>query len=288
MHSASSQERNPVVILKSAYSTIFTHPVILYPLCLMAFIELLTLEILFFAPRPPLAGFFAPLITQFEGEPFLRYPYNFILLAKWFDRVQLPLYVVFHSFFIGALVMAVHFINEDQKLDMRKVLTSTLSRYIHLFLAALLSVGLIIKLSEVYQSVLKVTLLADPNMPLLIRRFIFYGDNFIDLFITVVVMTVMAFIVPIIVIERRGFLAALIRNFRNQFKSWWFTFIVMLLTSVLYVPVLLLRMSWQKAQVWPVPELAVALLAASIFVLLFIEAIRYTAVTTYYLLQEGK
>jgi hypothetical protein len=282
-----SEHRSPIMVLRTAYNIILTNPVVFYPLWIMAFVQLFILEIFFFAPRQPLAGFFAPLITNLHGETFLHYPYNFALLIKWFDKVQIPLYVFFDSFFLGAMVLIIDQINDDKPVDLKKVFKTAFFRYIHLCLIAALSAGLILKLTSSYQMAKK-HFLADPGAPWFLKKPVFYGDGVVNLMISVLVLSIFAFVIPIIMIEKKNFFSALVLNFKNQLKSLWLVFILILLPSLLYVPIFLLRMSWQKVDALPVPELSGALLVVSVFVWLFIDAMRYTAVTTYYLLEQGK
>ncbi|MDE2028896.1 MAG: hypothetical protein KGJ11_10200, partial [Candidatus Omnitrophica bacterium] len=67
----------PFSILKSVLTLLSRHPVIFYPLVISIFLQLLALEILFFAPRPPLSVFFGPLISRVWGPAYVHYPYNF-------------------------------------------------------------------------------------------------------------------------------------------------------------------------------------------------------------------
>lgn len=278
--------KSPFVILKATYNTVLVHPEILFPFCIMAFIQLFVLEVLFFGLREPLVNLFAPLI-QLEGGRFLHYPYNFLLLTKWFNQAQVPLYVFFNSFFIGTMVLIIHHINEDRPIHLRQIFKETFSVYLHLFLATALSVFLVVKLSEMYQIFIRGFLLTS-GASLMFKKIIFHGDGFVYLYISVCITTLLGFVIPIIVIEKKGVLTAIRLNFRNQLKSFWHIFILVSLPAILYIPVFLLKISWHNPNDLAAPELLGALLAGGVFLLLFIDAIQYTAITTYYLFQQGK
>jgi hypothetical protein len=279
--------KSPFSILKTTYNTILIHPVILFPFCLMAFIQLLLLEILFFMPRQPLVNLFAPLIIRSHGEGYIQYPYNFVLLTNWFNQIQIPLYVIFNSFFLGAMILIIHQINDDRPVDLKEVFRGMLSRYVHLMLAAALAVFLIVKFNSFYHIFARDSL-ANPQTPVFLRKIIFHGDNLVHLFISVWVTALLAFMVPIIVIEKKNILQAAALNFKNLLRSWGHIFVLVLLPALLYVPVSLLKMSWKNPETLVVPECMGLLLIGGTLILLFIEAIQYTAVTTYYLFQQGR
>lgn len=278
--------KSPFAILKATYNTILVHPEILFPFCIMAFIQLLVLEVLFFSLREPLIDLFTPLI-QLEGGKFLHYPYNFVLLTKWFTQVQVPLYILFNSFFIGATVLIINYINEDRPINLKQIFKETLSRYLHLILATVLSVFLVIKLSEVYHAFIKNSLLTS-EASLLFKKIILHGDGFIYLYISVCITTLLAFVIPIIMIEKTDIVTAIRLNFKSQLKSFWHIFILVSLPALLYIPVFLLKTSWYNPNDLAAPELLGVLLAGGVFLLLFIDAIQYTAITMFYLFQQGK
>ena len=59
---------NVIALLRASVNTIITNPVIVYPFCIIAFIQLLVLEVLYFSPRFPLSVFFGPIIARLHGE----------------------------------------------------------------------------------------------------------------------------------------------------------------------------------------------------------------------------
>ena len=79
---------------------------------------------------------------------------------------------------------------------------------------------------------------------------------------------------------------AFLLNFKYLWKSFWFVFVVVLLPTLLYVPVLLLRNSIATAAQGVLPGVQIGLIAVSVIVTLAIDATVLTAITTYYLLQK--
>ena len=77
-------------LLRGSVDTIVTNPVILIPFLTIAFVQLLALEILYFAPRFPLSAFFNPLIRTLWGGEFVHYPSNLMILPILFQKIQVP------------------------------------------------------------------------------------------------------------------------------------------------------------------------------------------------------
>jgi len=90
-----------IPLLRGSIDTYVTNPVILIPFLSIAFVQLLALEILYFAPRYPLAAFFNPIVQTLWGERFVHYPNNLLILPKLFQNVQVFVYIFISSFFIS-------------------------------------------------------------------------------------------------------------------------------------------------------------------------------------------
>ncbi len=280
--------KHPVALLRTSLSVILSHPSILFPFCIVAFIQLFVLEIIFFAPRYPLSTFFEPIITRFHGEAFLHYPFNFMLVVKWFQKVQIPIHLVFTSFLGGCAVVIINAINNDKTITMKAVFRRAMSAYVHLVVAAGCSVGVMLGFTKLFSLVIKRAFIirSTSGIYFMIKQVVLKGAPYFYLLFSVFVVVLFAFVVPIIIIEKKKIFAALVDNFRCLWKSFWFLYAVCLLPMILYVPVLMLKTNTQFLRAQFGPESLVVLLVAGNFVVLFIEAIHYTAITTYYLAKK--
>src|SRR3989338_4563138 len=93
-----------VPLLRGAVNTFISRPIILLPFMTIAFIQLVILELLYFAPRFPMSAFFNPIVQTLWGEKFTHYPNNFIVLPKLFQYAQAPIYIFFSCFFIAVAI----------------------------------------------------------------------------------------------------------------------------------------------------------------------------------------
>ncbi len=282
--------KNPLTLLKSALGTISLHPVVLFPFCLIGFVQLLMLEILFFAPRYPLSEFFGPLIRRFAGEMYLHYPHNFVLLERWFSSawLQIPVYVLINSFLIGAAILIINAINEQQKVRLSQIFRRALGSYIHLVIAAVILVSVIYGLSQFYGLLFRraLQIRSTTGHFSLIKQIVVYGWPYAKLLISCVGTTLLAFLFPLIVLEKKNVFLALVLNFRRFFKAMGTIFAVVFLSSLLYLPVILIKTYHQWFDKIMVPEFWALIPLAGTVIMLIIDALQVTAITTFYLYER--
>jgi len=278
--------RQPVVILKSSWNTLISHPAIIFPFCIVAFLQFLALEVLFFAHRYPLNKFFAPLILRFNSEAYMHYPYNFILLVKWFLALQPVMFVLVHSFFIGAAVIVINHINNDRPVHMRSIFRETRRHYGKLFLSFAIALGSLMLIFRGLDSLplhnMIPAVLMKGAAGEIIRQ---NGVALLKLLGNIVVTILFIYMVPALVVSEKNLFSALIMNFKCLVRSAGFVIAVVVLTSLLYVPVILLLQNGEIFQ-GVYPEAWMWILIFYVLVTLMIEAVQYTTITVYYLLMK--
>lgn len=283
-------DKHPVSILKITVNTLINNPVIVYPFFVIAFLQLLAIEILYFSPRFPLSVFFGPLIKRIWGEVFLHYPYNFVLLPKMFFYAQLFIYVFFGGFLTACAVHIIKEINSGKRIVLLVAIRDTLSKYLHIVLATVLSLLLLSGLSEVYNLVFRRALIIRSQAGIfgLIKNIVIHGTPYFQLLIAMVVTTVFVFVIPIIVIENKKIFGAIINNFKSLWQMLGVVVVVVFLPMLLYAPVLALRSTVPPIQNLPFPELQILIIILSIVTTLFIDAVVVTATTMLYLVKKER
>lgn len=279
---------HPITLLKTAISTLLRHSEILFPFCLILFIQLLIMEILYFAPRFPLSVFFAPLISRVSTEAYLHYPFNFIFISKAYYAIQIPLFIIINGFLIAVSVSIIAAINEDKKIRFADAVRKTLPLYVYIFIAAVMIMLAYGGISSAYNALISRLVPPQPETALgtLVTKILAYGAPYIRLFFGIIANILLAFVIPIIVIERKKIFSALILNFKYLSKSFWVVSLCVLLPTLLYVPVLMLRDSTDSLirQVFPSASLLFLILGS--VVTFIIDATVTTAIATYYLLKK--
>ena len=282
--------KSPVVqafsLLRSSVNNILSHPLILFPFLCVVFIQLLVLEILFFAHRYPLSIFFAPLI-KFNNEAYMHYPYNFIFMTQWFQKAQMPIYVIFTCFFIGVAILIIDAINNGKKINLSRMMRDVLGKYVHILIAGVIIVCVMLTLSNLYGFLIKRALLirSETGIYFIIKKIVLDGAPVANLFFAVIVTTLFAFLLPIIVLENKKIHSALIRNFKLLSKTAGTLLIMCFLPNLLYLPVLLLKINNRIIDNFAMPDLWALMIVLTVFIMFCIDAIVYTAITSYYLLQ---
>jgi len=277
-----------IAILRSALGTIMSHPVVLFPFSIVAFVQLLVLEVIFFAPREPLRQFFSPMIHRFAGEVYLHYPFNFFLLNRWFQKVQIPIYLFLSAYLIGVVIAVIRDINSEEKVRIGKIFKETLSLYVHIFVSAALSVGILYGFTFAYGLLIRraIAISSTSGIFFLVKQTVLVGAPYFNLMFAVFITALFAFVLPIIVIEKKKVFSAIIHNFRLLGGSFLCLLGVVFVPSFIYLPVLLLRSNKHLFGDVLAPEMWGVLMVVSIFVLLLIDALQYTGITILYLLKK--
>lgn len=283
-----SPEKNVFALLGFAINTLFQNKSILQPFIFLIFFQLLILEILYFSVRFPLKAFFGPMIGKIWSEAFLHYPFNFILLPKMFQYTEFPIYIFVTSFIIGMAILALQKLNNGEEVNEKKLLKEAFGHYVHIVVAAFISFIIVMALFKLYGLVYdRAAMIRSTTGKFHLIKIIFtQGAPYFNLLLSIIGTVLFAYVIPIIVLEKKKIFSAIVLNFKNLFSSFWFTFWIVFLPSLLFVPILLLRNTTFLENI--LPELNVCMLVATIFVMVFIDAIIYTALSTYYLLKKEK
>ncbi len=276
-------KRRVIGTIRAAVNTLMSHKEILFPFTFVIFIQLLSLEILYFAPRYPLNIFFAPIIRTLWSEAYLHYPLNFILLPKLFQYAEMGIYILINSFCIALSIAKLYAIVSDKKDQTKSIFRETISSYVHIALAAILSFLVVMLFFKFYGLFLNraMKIQSTTGIFFVIKTLVIGGAPYCNLIFSVFVTALFAYVVPIIVIEKKKVFTAIIQSFKILKGSFWFSFWIAFVPTLLYVPVLLLRNSLNLESL--LPELKVLVLVLSIFVIVFVDAIIYASLATYYL-----
>lgn len=280
-------QQSPLALLNLSITTISKNPVILFPYLIYAFIQLLILEIIFFAPRYPLVNFFGPIIARKEGMAYFQYPANYLLMLKWFHGAELVLYVFFGVIFFGINVFIVSLINGGKEIRLQQVLRKIFGSYIHLFLQAVLMI-LILKLFSIgFSPIINRAgqIQSTTGIFFIIKQSVLFFSPFVNLLFAFFVTTIFAFVVPAIIIDKKKIFSALKTNF-TLWRSWRVIFGAVFISGMLYLPIYLIKTTPLALQVMRVPEVTGILTIVGILVSLLTDVIQITAITIYYLAKK--
>ena len=273
-------------LLNAVFKALVANPIIFYPFFVLGFIQFLLLEIIYFIPRYPLSELFGPIIVKTAGPVFLHYPYNYLLLFKWFHGVEVFIAIFISCIFYGALVLIISLVDSGKPVDLRQVFRQVFSSYIHLAAAMILAVILFQSLIFLLGLVLKRALLIRSTVGVyfLIKRLLIISFAYLQFLSACIVTTLFAFVVPIIMLEQKKIIAAVKLNFTQYSRLFGLIIGVVITSGVLYLPFIFLRSIQTSEMILKAPEVSGLFLALSVLMMLLISVIQYTAVTLCYLL----
>lgn len=280
---------NIISHLRSSINSLIEHPIIFYPFILNAVIQIFILEVLFFAPRFPLNIFFTPIISTFWGEQFAHFPNYFSLLPKIFQYTQFVSFIFLSGFFISVGINIIQKINDDQQVKVRQSMNATIKHYVHIFFASLLIFSVMIGFLKLFDLVIQRALIirSQSGIFFIIKRIILDGTPYFNFLISILITALFVYVLPGIVLEKRKIFGAIFNNFKTFFQGIFFTIGIVLLPTLLYLPVLLIRSFIDLSNL--LPEWNAIVLLISIIIMAFIDTIIYTAITIHYLLlKENK
>ncbi len=277
--------RQPLDVLRTVFRLLTAHRRITHPYVAYALFQLYLLEVLAFIHRPPLVGFFGPLVRRMKGEIYLHYPFNFLLLDRIFHGIQIPLFLLIGCVCAGATAWAVSQINDERTIQWRAFLRRCGRIYPHLILAGLLIFLVFLGWSRLEAELIgrAAAIRSTSGVFFLIKQAVFLGMPYVRLFFSVLSMSLLGGILPIITIEETHIFKAIALNFKSLRGAWGSLFVALLIPALLFVPVILLRANLSFFQTTFAPEFRAVFLIIAFGVGLFIEMIQYTILATYYL-----
>jgi len=283
-----SNRTNPFTILRITIESVISNPIIFYPMCILAFIQLLCLELIYFTPRFPLSVFGAPVIRYFWGDVYLHYPFNFVLLPKIFHWVQIFIYIFAAGLLSGLTVAIIETINSSRKISLKQLFKQTFGKYFHIVLASFLSWALMFSLAKVHGLILKRALLirSETGFYAILKKMVVVSAPYVQLFIGILVTTLLAFVIPILIIERDKIIGAIKRNFISLRDSFFLVLALVLIPTLVYLPIFIIRNVVIPGAQMAFPEVHALMIVVSVIIAVLIDTVTLTAITTYYLAKK--
>lgn len=272
--------------LYNAVSVITGNKIVLFPFFVLALLQVLILEILYFIPRYPLVNFLGPVISKTLGAQFLHYPYNLVILPKIFYQVNIPVFILLNSFFTIMGISIINQLNVGEKASIKKAIKDSFSAYIFAVVFFALFYFLVDKSAMAYQLLINRAqeIQSTQGIFFVIKKIVLGGGVFFSLFSSVIFTVIFAYILPAMVVDKKKILGSVIKNFKVLWGSLFFTFGIVFFPALLSALMLVSRVSLPVD--FAVPELRVAFLVLNIFVTMIVEVVTYTALTMYYLVKK--
>ncbi|MBP9853836.1 MAG: hypothetical protein KBD53_03085 [Candidatus Omnitrophica bacterium] len=277
-----------IPILRSSFHLILTNKTIIFPYALILFFQLLILEILYFIPRWPLNVFFDPIISKLWSENSVHYPFNIALLPKLFYFATMPAYILLFSFLICMSISTIMMVNNDERPKLGKAFKRLLPYYVYIVVGAAIMLFVNVSLIHGFDLIFaRATRLQSTTGPLYwLKMTIIHGAAYFKILLNILGTTLFAYVFPLIVIEKRNVFIAIFENLKYVFTAPIKTFFLVFFPTLLYVMIILFK--GHVPMEAEIPEMRVLYISLSALVTIFMDAMIYTSITTFYLLRKGQ
>ena len=214
---------------------------IVVPFVMVAFFEALALVLIYFSPRKPLSYIFNPVIRKFQGELFVHYPGNFLVLPKFFSYAQIAIYVLVGILLSAVTINMVKNIRAGLPVRTKAMIKNALGRYFAFVAYGVLITALMLFVREsgtvafVKFAKLMARFLPEPVVkvfPVILPIFIFAAN--------IIMYTFLILTVPVLVIKKSPLLKALAESVRLGLRNFFTIFRMILVPFLFSLPVVLL------------------------------------------------
>lgn len=203
------------MVWNSALRLVFREPKVLAPFLILAAVETVFLWILASSPHFPFNIVMAPIIRSRWSGMYLHYPYIYELVPRLFSSVSVLIGIFAGSVTNGMAVLAVYRLKNKEKLDLKGVFLSVVSRY--------------------------VSLLALSGLLFFMVHFGHFHKPVISFVLAVFLQGLVVYSVPYLLVKGERFFPALIQGIGLFFKIPFKTFWLVAVPGCLYIPVSVLN-----------------------------------------------
>ena len=266
-------------------------PILWVPFAVYFAIELITLAILYLAPRMPLKIIFAPPIRTFWGERFLHYPYNFLLLPKLFSLSRMFSSVVLGSLLTGMAVVIISHIYQKKHIKLGLSFKAAFKKYISLFTIVLIVTMLFFYLTKVMPWLLIKYFSAGHAKLLFLKAQIWMGPILLCLNYILILLLQAFFIyaIPVLLIGQEKLLKSIMKSFVLCKRMFIPTIILVGIPMLIYIPFTIVNQNIFFLINNVFPEFVLIVLIFSSFMSsLVVDALVTTSTTLLYLANKDK
>lgn len=276
-------------LIRSSVVTLIQNPSILYPYAIVAIIQLFMLEILFFMPRYPLIQIFGPMIIALKKSPFfLHYPFNFEVVNSWFQSSQVAFYIFIQILFVAKTILIIQKVETHEPVErMPKV---SFGKYVNLVVGAAIIIGLMYAFNYGYSFLIRraAQIRSTSGMYFMIKQVVILGGAYVNLIVSALITTCFAYVIPVIAVEGKNVFSAMVRNFKLLKGNFSMLLMFLTMSALFFVPFLLVKTNEIAIRSIMSPESWQLITIGGVFLIVLIDALQYTGITTTYLLKKDE
>lgn len=247
-------------------------PIVILPFVIVAFLESIALELVYFSVRPPLSKVFEPVIRKFFGEMLIHYPGNLIILPKLFYYAQVAIYLS-----VGVMLTAIAvniFKNTSEGLPVRfdAMLKNAAKRYFGYFGYGCIIMAVLFLINQSESFVLSKIMNRLGNVLPQSANMLIYSGFMATLFITtVIIYSFLISTVPLMVLEKKSLFKSLLSSICLGARNFFKIFSLILPSFVIYLPFTILKSLPVAIADRAFPEVNFIIIALGIIATIFID-----------------
>ena len=229
-------------ILGEAYDLVLKYPYLLFPLAIVAFVEALWLELLYFTPRHPLNVVFLPPVKRFFGEMATHYPAYLFVIPKLFGQGQLLIFLFMGGVLTALTVVLAASASENHPLTFSAAWKKIAGRVFTLILLSLFTLVLIGFIMGREFTFFKVGFdFANKGILFKALRLLLKSARYLNFLLAVAIQTFTVFLFPVAVLENKGFFRSIGNSFMFGWSHFKQVFLLLLIPTLCYSPVWFLK-----------------------------------------------
>ncbi len=274
-------------ILGEAYDLLIKRPSLLFPLCIVSFLETLWLELLYFTPRSPLKAVLLPPIQRFSGlgETTAHYPAFLFAIPRFFGYGQLLIYLFLGGILTAVTVVMTAAARDKHPLTFSAAWKNVLGPAVTLILLSLFILFLLGFIMGREFTFFKIGFdFANKGILYQALHLLLKSARVLNFFLALAIQTFVVFIFPSAVLENKGFFRAIGNSFVLGWRHFRKVYLLLLVPTLCYSPIWFL-----KGKISPLvqktlyPEAIVWVLGVGILVTLLVDTFIAVSATLFFL-----
>jgi hypothetical protein len=261
-----------IEIWRETFSLLKKHPVMVYPFCVTAAANLLSLWLVYLAPQRPVSYILAPPVRVFFGEKFLHYPLNFFILPKLFGYAEIVVSALVGILMVALSIGLISNAVKGEKTSLLVNFNKAIRRYFALLGIWAINFIFIVLISKIILKIFSATALGRG----LIQSVAYF-------FLVIFAQVLFIYVTPVIIIKKKKLFPALKENFIILKKIFFSTVALVVLPAFLYLPMVMIKAKTIFLANKLFPEIILALLVIGALISVFIELVVTVSTTLLFL-----
>jgi hypothetical protein len=264
------------------------NPIVMMPFVVIAFLELLALEFIYFSSRAPLSHIVNPVIRKFFGEAFVHYPGSLVVLPRLFYGTQIVIYIVFGALLTAMAVNIFKNIKSDLPVKAKAIARNTLKAYVSFMVYAVLISVIVFVLKKIGVVVYTKTMwIAVHHTPQSASTLFNVGLTLSLFLLNLVMQTFLICTIPVMVIQKASLLKALVRSVILGALNFRAILTLIFIPFFMYLPMVFLKSFSAKIMDKTFPEMNLCITIAGIIITVFLDSFIIICVSQFVMDKKG-